>query len=97
MPKPVEWDKDYNPDWPYWPSILRTSSSQEEGVERQWSVSTKRFNGRGVQVEHAECCKVEWELDNNGRPVKMKEVPGSVYTMRPEILVFSQTLLFKED
>jgi glutamate synthase (NADPH/NADH) small chain len=96
MPKPVEWDKDSNPDWPYWPSILRTSSSQEEGVERRWSVSTKRFNGRGVQVEHAQCCNVEWEVDNNGRPVKMKEIPGSEFTMDVDLVLLAMGFIHVE-
>ena len=37
--------------WPYWPVELRSSSSHEEGCQRDWAVATKRFEGRNGQVE----------------------------------------------
>ena len=37
--------------WPYWPNKLRTSSSQEEGGDREWSITTKRLEGKGGKVE----------------------------------------------
>ena len=66
MPKPLEWDGPENPEWPYWPKILRTSSSHEEGCERQWGVETVRFSGRGIQVETAYFNRVEWKPKKNG-------------------------------
>ena len=70
MPQPPE---GYNPatPWPYWPQILRTSTSHEEGCERRWCLATKQFiadvDGR---VKGAEVERVEW-LPNpdGGRPV----------------------------
>ena len=44
-------DPEHNPVWPYWPTRLRTSSSHEEGVERDWAVSTKAFVGEGGKVK----------------------------------------------
>src|SRR6185436_2030227 len=44
-------DLDYNPVWPYWPIRLRTSSSHEEGVKRDWSLATKEFTGEKGQVK----------------------------------------------
>jgi glutamate synthase (NADPH/NADH) small chain len=39
--------------WPYWPTKLRTSSSHEEGCSRDWSVATKRFEGKDGKLEKA--------------------------------------------
>lgn len=53
MPKPPQ-KEDKGTTWPEWPLRLRTSSSQEEGGERDWSVATERFSGRdgGVATLH---------------------------------------------
>ncbi|MEO7729269.1 MAG: glutamate synthase subunit beta, partial [Burkholderiales bacterium] len=45
LPMPPDLDK--NPVWPYWPQRLRTSSSHEEGANRDWAVATKRLEGKG--------------------------------------------------
>jgi glutamate synthase (NADPH/NADH) small chain len=47
LSKPQVWEKSWNPNWPYWPQILRTSSSHDEGCERDWSIQTKSFTGKG--------------------------------------------------
>ena len=43
MPQPPEWKEAWNPSWPAWPNILRTSSSQEEGCARDWSITTHKL------------------------------------------------------
>ncbi len=58
--------------WPNWPLKLRTSSSHEEGVERNWSVSTKRFEGKNGKVSCVILEKVQWVLNETGK-----------YTMQP--------------
>src|SRR5690606_4117939 len=50
MPQPPE-SEDKDLTWPYWPLKLRTSSSQEEGCERDWAVSTTAFLGKNGKVE----------------------------------------------
>jgi len=76
MPKPPVERQGNNP-WPYWPNVLRTSSSHLEGCERRWSLSTKRIIGdKNGAVKQAELVAVEWSKDANGRWV-MNEVPGS--------------------
>lgn len=63
MPKPPEVENPATP-WPYWPVILKTSSSHEEGCDRRWLLDTRRFipdaegNLSAVEVE-----EVEWEKD----------------------------------
>ena len=75
LPKPPEKRVDNNP-WPYWPETLRTSSSQKEGCERRWSLSTKKFIGENGKLKQVELVQVEWNKDKNGRWI-MNEVPGT--------------------
>lgn len=61
MPKPMEWTEPWNPQWPEWPNILRTSSSHEEGCDRKWSVMTKMFAGKDGKITRADCVEVKWK------------------------------------
>ncbi|MFR9523846.1 MAG: glutamate synthase subunit beta [Rikenellaceae bacterium] len=66
MPQPPV---DDNPDtpWPYFPIVLKTSSSHKEGCDRFWSLDTKRFVGEKGQVKEVEVTEVEWIKDAEGR------------------------------
>lgn len=75
MPQPPVNRTQDNP-WPYWPLVLKTSSSHEEGCNRMWSVATKRFIGENGQVKQVEVIEVKWEKDASGR-MNMVEVPGT--------------------
>ena len=89
LPKPMEWDKPFNPDWPYWPQILRTSSSHEEGVNRDWSINTKRFSGSDLRVERAYFSRVNWQKDPlTGRTV-MKEVEQSEFCLEVDMVLLA--------
>ncbi|MCL4673176.1 MAG: glutamate synthase subunit beta [Sphingomonadaceae bacterium] len=79
MPRPPE-KEDKALTWPDWPLKLRTSSSHEEGVERDWSVLAKRVIGEGGEVTGLECVRVEWA---NGR---MQEVPGSEFVLKADLI-----------
>ena len=57
--------------WPYWPIKLRSSSSHEEGCEREFAIATKEFIGEKGKLTALKSVRVEWA---NG---KMTEVPGS--------------------
>lgn len=87
LPKPAEKREDNNP-WPYWPNTLRTSSSHQEGCERRWSLSTKRFIGENGKLKQAEIVQVEWIKDENGR-YNMKEVPGTTEIIDVELALLS--------
>ncbi|PHS75844.1 MAG: glutamate synthase [Rhodospirillaceae bacterium] len=78
MPKPpVKEDKLVT--WPNWPQKLRTSSSHEEGCERQWNVITKEFLGDdNGNLRAAKCMHVEWTEGENGQ-WNMSEVAGSEF------------------
>ena len=85
MPKPpVKENKAMT--WPDWPLKLRTSSSHDEGVDRDWAVLTKRVIGE-KEVTGLECVRVEW---NNG---KMEEVPGSEFTLKADLIFLAMGFL----
>jgi glutamate synthase (NADPH/NADH) small chain len=74
--------------WPYWPSKLRTSSSHEEGCERDWAVTTKRFveDGKG-NVKGLVAARVEWK--NIDGQFKMVEIEGSEWEMPADLVLFA--------
>ncbi|MFB6317873.1 glutamate synthase subunit beta [Saccharicrinis sp. FJH54] len=75
MPKPPTKRAFGNP-WPYWPNVIKTSSSHEEGCEREWALATKRFIGENGKVKQAEVVTVEWRKNADGR-MEMVEITGS--------------------
>ncbi|OGV49297.1 MAG: glutamate synthase [Lentisphaerae bacterium GWF2_44_16] len=88
MPKPPEGRHESTP-WPLFPYMLKTSSSHKEGCERMWNILTKSFEGKDGKVSKINAVKVEWETDKNGRPVKMKEIPGSEFTLKAELVLLA--------
>lgn len=58
-----------NPEtpWPYYPNILKTSSSHQEGCIRKWSLNTNKFIGQNGQLTEVEVEEVEWTKDETGR------------------------------
>ena len=69
--------------WPYWPTKLRTSSSHEEGCERDWAVATKRLEGSNGKVEKLIAARVEWK---DGR---MQEVPDSEFELKADLVLLA--------
>lgn len=82
MPKPPERESKAL-SWPNWPLKLRTSSSHEEGCERDWAVLTKRAIGDANDVKALECVRVEFV---NG---KMQEVPGSQFEVKADLVLLA--------
>jgi glutamate synthase (NADPH/NADH) small chain len=66
--------------WPYWPTKLRTSSSHDEGCDRDWSVATKRFEGKNGKVEKLIGVRLEW------KDGKMQEIVGSEFEMKADLV-----------
>lgn len=91
MPKPSETRMPGNP-WPYWPTVLKTTSSHKEGCDRRWCLSTKRFIGEGGKVKKVELVEVEWKKDGNGRWV-MEERPDTAYTVDAELVLLCMGFL----
>lgn len=69
--------------WPNWPLKMRTSSSHEEGAERDWSVATKELIGENGKVSALKAVKLEWK----GR--EMKEIPGSEFTIKADLVLLA--------
>jgi glutamate synthase (NADPH/NADH) small chain len=80
---PMPPDVERNPVWPYWPVRLRTSSSHEEGVERDWSLSTKQFLGEKGKVKALKAVRLEWKED------KPSEIPGSEFEIPADLVLLA--------
>jgi glutamate synthase (NADPH) small chain len=77
LPKPPASRTVYMP-WPTYPMTLKTSSSHEEGVERQWAVATKEFIGDGQgNLKALRIVNLEWKFTDDGRAAQFVEVAGS--------------------
>jgi len=91
LPKPPD-RENKTLTWPDWPNKLRTSSSQEEGCERDWAVLTKRALGEDGQVNALECVRVDWVKGPDGRHV-MHEIPGSGFMLRADLVLLAMGFL----
>ena len=73
--------------WPYWPMKLRTSSSHEEGCQRDWSVQTKEFRGERGKLEALVACRVEW------KDGKLHEIAGSDFEVKADLVLLAMGYL----
>jgi glutamate synthase (NADPH) small chain len=87
LPQPPE-HEDKPLTWPNWPIKLRTSSSQEEGCERDWAVATKRFEGAAGRVERLIAVRVDWVRDAQGQ-MRMSEIAGSEFAIKADLVLFA--------
>lgn len=87
LPKPPE-KEDKLLTWPEWPNKLRTSTSQEEGVTREWSVATKEFIGESGKLKKLHCVRVEWNKDDQGR-WQMSEIKGSDFEIEADLALLA--------
>ena len=83
--------------WPYWPMILRTSSSHEEGVVRDFSINTKKFSGdANGNVKKLHGIRLEWQKQPGGAPPKMVEIPGSEFEIECDLVLLALGFLGPE-
>ncbi|MBE7940009.1 MULTISPECIES: glutamate synthase subunit beta [Ramlibacter] len=82
MPQPPE-EEDKPLTWPYWPYKLRTSSSHEEGCEREFAIATKEFLGEKGKLTGLKTVRVEW------KDGKMAEVPGSEQVLKADMVLLA--------
>lgn len=87
LPQPPEDRPESNP-WPQWPLILRTSTSHEEGGDRDWSVNTLRFQGQDGRVTAMECVRLEWGKTPDGKPT-MTPIPGSEFDLKADLVLLA--------
>jgi NADPH-dependent glutamate synthase beta subunit-like oxidoreductase len=95
LPKPPDDRLPTNP-WPTWPIVLRTSSSQEEGCERMWSVQTKEFLGEKGGVRKLSCVELDWSGPDPAGRRTFKEVPGSAFEMRADLVLLAMGFVHVE-
>ncbi len=87
MPRPAD-HPDKLTTWPNWPMKMRTSTSQEEGCDRDWEVSTKRFIGDVEgNVQAIECVRVEWKQENG--QWKLNEIAGSEFELPAQLITLA--------
>lgn len=92
LPRPREVEGKENPNWPFDPQKLKTSTSHEEGCIRRWSLSTRKFLGEMLQVSGLELVQVEWKKNNKGQ-MQMKEIPGTEETLAADLVLLSMGFL----
>jgi glutamate synthase (NADPH/NADH) small chain len=91
MPQPPEHENKAL-TWPDWPLKMRTSSSHEEGADRDFAVLTKRATGKGGRVEALECVRIDWVKGADGR-MAMSEVEGSGFELKADLVLLAMGFL----
>jgi glutamate synthase (NADPH/NADH) small chain len=86
MPRPPE-RENKQMTWPDWPMKLRTSTSHEEGVDRDWAVLTKEVVGEDGKVTGLRCVRADW---SDGR---LEEVPGSEFVLKADLILLAMGFL----
>ena len=95
LPRPPDVRLPDNP-WPQWPNVYRVSSAHEEGGERVYAVSTRRFLGDSERrLRAVELVRVEPTRDASGR-VGFHEVPGSESTLACDLALLAMGFLGPE-
>jgi glutamate synthase (NADPH/NADH) small chain len=88
LPKPPRERPEHQP-WPYWPMRMRTSSSHEEGCDRNWSILTKEFIGEQGKVTGLITVTVEFIRGDNGAMPVMREIPGTEKEWRAHLVLLA--------
>jgi glutamate synthase (NADPH/NADH) small chain len=88
MGKPPE-AEDKAQTWPYWPAKLRTSSSHEEGCQRDWAVATKSLRGKDGKIEKLVAARVDWVKDKATGQLKMREIPDSSFELPADLVLLA--------
>jgi glutamate synthase (NADPH/NADH) small chain len=78
--------------WPDWPLKMRTSSSHEEGVARDFAVLTKRALGKDGRITALECARIDWVKGDDGR-LAIKEVEGSSFELKADLVLLAMGFL----
>jgi glutamate synthase (NADPH/NADH) small chain len=93
LPQPPKDRTPFMP-WPTYPMIMKTTSSHEEGCERQWAMATKEFIGdENGNLKALKIAQLEWKLTDDGRPARFVEVPGSEQVIPCELALLAMGFL----
>jgi len=91
MPKPPV-DRDDTMPWPSYPRTLKTTTSHEEGCNRDWNVTTRKFTGEDGSVNTLHGSKVEWKSNEKGGQ-QMVEIPGSEFELKVDLVILAMGFL----
>lgn len=93
LPKPPAERSSLMP-WPTYPMVLKTTTSHEEGCERQWAIATKAFIGDGKgNLKGLQVVELEWKASEEGRPASFVERPGSEREIPCELALLAMGFL----
>jgi len=91
LPRPPDGRNPETP-WPFWPKIMRTSSSHEEGCQRRWSVLTKGLSaGANLSVCELSACEIDWVRGEKGWETKQR--PGTDFTLKADLVLLAMGFL----
>jgi glutamate synthase (NADPH/NADH) small chain len=94
LPRPSE-DRPAHQPWPYWPMRLRTSSSHEEGGQREWQILAKAFSGDRGRVRQVDTIALRWGTPKGGAPA-FKELHGTEKTWPADLVLLAMGFLGPE-
>ena len=94
--QPPDWENSWNPNWPHWPDILRTSSSHSEGCQRDWGILTKAFVAENGSLKSARFCRIEWEAGTDGKRPEMREIEGSEFSLEVDMVFLAMGFVHVE-
>ncbi|SVB12702.1 uncharacterized protein METZ01_LOCUS165556 [marine metagenome] len=95
LPEPPT-ERSENDMWPNWPMTLRTSSSHEEGGNRDYNILTKKFSGQDGKLKHLHGVRLEWgKPDETGRPI-MIEQEGSEFELETDLVLLAMGFVHPE-
>ena len=84
--------------WPTYPMILKTTSSHEEGCERQWAMATKEFIGdENGNLKALKIAELEWKLTDDGRPARFVEVAGTEQVIPCELALLAMGFVSQQE
>jgi glutamate synthase (NADPH/NADH) small chain len=88
LPRPPE-DRTVEFPWPQYPMILKTSTSHEEGGEREWSVLTKKFIGKNGMVTQLCCVRVDFSKRKKDGSAEMREMKGTNFNIDADLVILA--------
>ena len=91
MPQPPERENKAL-TWPDWPLKMRTSSSQDEGCDRDFAVTTRRAIGADGKLTALECARLEWTAGLDGK-MRMTEIDGSAFELKADLVLLAMGFL----
>ncbi len=80
--------RSFDNPWPYWANIKKATSSHEEGCNRLWNISTRKFSGENGYVTKTEIAELEWIRGDDGK-MQMNELPETIKMINTGLVLLS--------